>query len=94
MGTDTGTSNTGHTSELEETSNITLFLGLVFFGFGFDSVEDVAISKLEGNSSEIELCIWSFPAITLVEKRPRKDLIGASGGLEEPVSEYFVKRYI
>ena len=37
MGTDTGTSNTsldGHTSELEETSNITLFLG--FFSFGPD----------------------------------------------------------
>ena len=49
MGTDTGTSNTslgGHTSELEETSNITLFLGLVFFGVGFGSVEDVSVSKL------------------------------------------------
>ena len=43
MGTDTGTSNTGldgHTSELEETSNITYFFGLVLFGFGFDSVEE------------------------------------------------------
>ena len=60
MGTDTGTSNTsldGHTSELEETSNITLFLGF----FPLDRIG--ASGRLEEPASESSetSVIFHFP---------------------------------